>query len=157
MKHPDGLLFFVRQKCVIINQLFRRKISSARPSQSGADIGVWFGCSVEPPKLTVKTYNKRVVKKKMNHLSYGGDFRAIRPLQIAPENAGNRISEAIELKIFRGSMLPDPPRGYRLRRAFIRTPLRQILDPPQRCYSVISYTHTTIAGFECHAIQNRVE
>ena len=29
-------------------------------------------------------------------------------------------------------MPPDPPRGYRLRRAFIRTPLRQILDPPQR-------------------------
>ena len=28
-------------------------------------------------------------------------------------------------------MPPDPPRGYRLRRAFIRTPLRQILDPPQ--------------------------
>ena len=27
-------------------------------------------------------------------------------------------------------MHPDPPRGY-LRRAFIRTPLRQILDPPQ--------------------------
>ena len=24
----------------------------------------------------------------------GGDFRAIKPLQIAPENAGNRISEA---------------------------------------------------------------
>ena len=29
-------------------------------------------------------------------------------------------------------MPPDPPRGYRLRRAFIRTPLRQILDPPQK-------------------------
>ena len=28
-------------------------------------------------------------------------------------------------------MPPDPPRGNRLRRAFIRTPLRQILDPPQ--------------------------
>ena len=50
-----------------------------------------------------------------------------------PENAGNRISEALKL-IFRGSMPPDPSRGYRLRRAFIRTPLRQILDPPQREY-----------------------
>ena len=26
----------------------------------------------------------------------GGDFRAITPLQIAPENAGNRISEALK-------------------------------------------------------------
>ena len=50
------------------------------------------------------------------------DFRAIKPLQIAPEKAGNRISEALKLKIFRGSMPPDPPRGYRLRRAFIQTP-----------------------------------
>ena len=48
-----------------------------------------------------------------------------------PENAENRISEALKLKIFRGNMPPDPPRGYRLRRPFIRTPLRQILDPPQ--------------------------
>ena len=47
-------------------------------------------------------------------------------------NTGNRISEALKLKIFRGSMPLDPPRGYRLRRAFIRTPLRQILDPPQK-------------------------
>ena len=52
----------------------------------------------------------------------GGDFKAIKPLQIAPENAGNRISEALKLKIFRGSIPPDPSRGYRLRRAFIRTP-----------------------------------
>ena len=58
-------------------------------------------------------------------------FRAIKPLPIAPENAGNRISEALELKIFRGNMPPHLPRGYRLRRAFIRTPLRQTLDPPQ--------------------------
>ena len=28
-------------------------------------------------------------------------------------------------------MAPDHIRGYRLRQAFIRTPLRQILDPPQ--------------------------
>ena len=76
------------------------------------------GGSVEPPKLNVKTYNKRVVKRKVNQ----GDFRAIKSLQIAPENAGNRISEALKLKIFRGSMPPDPPRGYRLRRPFIRTP-----------------------------------
>ena len=27
-------------------------------------------------------------------------------------------------------MPPEPPMGYRPRRAFIRTPLRQILDPP---------------------------
>ena len=33
--------------------------------------------------------------------------------------------------MFRGGMPPDPPRGYRLRRAFIRTPLPQILNPPQ--------------------------
>ena len=52
----------------------------------------------------------------------------MKPLQISPENAGKRISNALKLKIFRGSM---PPRGYRLRRAVIRTPLRQILDPPQ--------------------------
>ena len=31
-----------------------------------------------------------------------------KPLQIAPENAGNRISEAIKLKIFRGSMSRTP-------------------------------------------------
>jgi len=55
----------------------------------------------------------------------------IKPLQIAPENAGKCISEALKLKIFRGSMPPEPPRGYRLRLAFIRTPLRQILDPPR--------------------------
>ena len=57
----------------------------------------------------------------------------MKPLQIAPENAGNRISEALKLKIFQGSMPPNPPTDYRLRRAFIRTPLRQILDPPQLC------------------------
>ena len=34
-----------------------------------------------------------------------------KPLQIAPENAGNCNSEALKLKIFRGSMPPDPPRG----------------------------------------------
>ena len=65
------------------------------------------GGSVEPPKLNVKTYNKRIT---------------IKPLQIAPENAGNRISEVLKLKIFRGSMPPDPPRGYCLRRVFIRAP-----------------------------------
>ena len=53
------------------------------------------GGSVEPPKLNVKTYNKCVVKKKLNQ----GDFRAIKPLQIAPENAGNSISEVLNLKI----------------------------------------------------------
>ena len=37
----------------------------------------------------------------------GGDFKAIKPLQIAPENAGSRISEALKVKIFRGSMPPD--------------------------------------------------
>ena len=50
------------------------------------------GGLVEPPKLNVKTYNKRVVKKKVNQ----GDLRAIKPLQIAPENTGNlfaRLSE----------------------------------------------------------------
>ena len=89
---------------------------------------------MESPKLNVKTYNKRVVKtKKVNQP--GGDFRVIKPLQIASENAGNRISEALKLKIFRGSMPPDPPRGYRLRRAFIEPhPLHQIMDPPT--YSV---------------------
>ena len=37
------------------------------------------------------------------------------------------ISEALTLN----NMPPEPPRGHRLRRAIIRTPLRQILDPPQ--------------------------
>ena len=62
------------------------------------------GGSVEPPKLNVKTYNKRVVKKKMNQ----GDFRAIRPLQIAPENAGNRNSEAVNLKFSGGACSRTP-------------------------------------------------
>ena len=31
---------------------------------TGADLGGGSGGSVEPPKLNVKTYNKRVVKKK---------------------------------------------------------------------------------------------
>ena len=35
----------------------------------------------------------------------------IKPLQIAPENAGNRISEALKSNIFRGSMSPDPSEG----------------------------------------------
>ena len=83
---------------------------------------------VEPPKLNVKTYNKRVVTKKREG---GGDFRAIKLPQIAPENAGNRISEALKLKIIRAHMPPDPPRGYGFWRAFILTPLHQILDPPQ--------------------------
>ena len=39
--------------------------------------------------------------------------------------------EALKLKLFRGSMPPDSPRGYHIRRAFIRTPLRQTLDLPQ--------------------------
>ena len=77
-----------------------------------------------------------------------GDFRAIKPLQIAPENAGNRISEALKLKSFRGNMSPDPPRGYRLRRAFIPTPLRQILDPPQ------SFVHLAPFGLTQIAIYN---
>ena len=95
------------------------------------------GGSVEPPKLNVKTYNKHVVKKSepthLINISFenGGDFRAIKPLQIAPENARNRISEALKLKIFQGNMSPDSPRGYRLWRAFIRTPVHQILDPSQ--------------------------
>ena len=40
----------------------------------------------------------------------GGDFRAIKPLQIVPENAGNRISEAIKLKILWGAC-PWTPLG----------------------------------------------
>ena len=40
----------------------------------------------------------------------GGDFRAIKPLQIASENAGNCISEAIKLKIFWGAC-PWTPLG----------------------------------------------
>ena len=55
-----------------------------------------------------------------------------KPLQITPENAGNHNSEALKLKIFSGSMPPDPPRGYRLWWAFIWTPLHEILDPPQK-------------------------
>ena len=58
-------------------------------------------------------------------------YPRLKLLQIAPENAGNRISEVQKLKSFRGSMPPDPLRGYRLLRGFNRTPLRQILDPPQ--------------------------
>ena len=54
-----------------------------------------------------------------------------KPLQIAPENTGNRNSEAVKLKIFRGSMPPGPPRGYHLWRVFIQTPLHEILDLPQ--------------------------
>ena len=38
----------------------------------------------------------------------------MKPLQIAPENAGNCISVALKLKIFRGSMPPDPSRFYLL-------------------------------------------
>ena len=69
---------------------------------------------MEPPKLNAKTYNVVKTKKVNQPLNYcsrhknGGDFRAIKPLQIAPEKAGNRISEALKLKIFRGSMPPDP-------------------------------------------------
>ena len=59
-------------------------------------------------------------------------INSAKPLQIAPENAGKRNSEALKLKIFWGSMPPDPPRGYRLWRAFIRTPLHEILDPPRK-------------------------
>ena len=64
----------------------------------------------------------------------GGDFRAIKPLQVTPENAGNRISEALKLRIFWGSMPPESPRGYRLRRAFIRTPLRQSWIHPRQIH-----------------------
>ena len=43
----------------------------------------------------------------------GGDFRAIKPLQIAPENAGNRISEALKVTILGatafGGRLSEPP------------------------------------------------
>ena len=37
----------------------------------------------------------------------GGDFRAIKPHQFGPENPGNRVSEALKLKFFRGRMPPD--------------------------------------------------
>ena len=42
-------------------------------------------------------------------------------------------------------MPPDPPRGYRLWRAFIRTPLRQILDPPQVSVAGVVY----VVGVVC--------
>ena len=32
-------------------------------------------------------------------------LRAIKPLQIAPENAGNRISETLQIKTFRGEQI----------------------------------------------------
>ena len=70
---------------------------------SGADVGV------EPSKLNVKTYNNAWLKK-----SEPTHLRAIKPLQIAPENAGNHISEALKLKIFRGNTPTDPPTGLLL-------------------------------------------
>ena len=95
---------------VVLGNCSKSLVTKLQKLQNRA-VRIWGGSrggSVEPTKLNVKTYNKRVIKKKVNHLSYGGDFRAINPPQIAPENAGNRISEAIKLKIFRGSMPPDP-------------------------------------------------
>ena len=82
------------------------------------------GGSVEPPKLNVKMYNKRVVKKKWTN--------SAKPLQIAPENAGNRNSEALKLNIFWGSMPLDSPKGYRLWRAFIRTPFMKSWIGPRK-------------------------
>ena len=70
--------------------------------------------------------------------------------QIAPENAGNCISEALKLKFFRGSTPPDPPRAYRLRRAFIRTPLPQILDPPQTNHTQDTSHHLGLNGLCVH-------
>ena len=42
-------------------------------------------------------------------------------------------------------MAPDPSRGYRLRQAFIRTPLRHILDPPQSMVQILRRMHGTIS------------
>ena len=39
----------------------------------------------------------------------------------------------------------DPPRGYRLRRAFIRTPLPQTLDPPQLHAPFSLRSHTDLS------------
>ena len=58
-------------------------------------------------------------------------FRAIRPLPIAPENAGNRISEALELKISGGPCLQTPQGATAFGGRFSEPPLRQTLDPPQ--------------------------
>ena len=47
----------------------------------------------------------------LNYCSYHkneGDFRAIKPLQIAPENSGNCISEALKIKQFSGEHAPGP-------------------------------------------------
>ena len=93
---------------------------------AGVDLGV---VRSNPLNWTQKRITSAWLKKTWTNSANKYIFWAIKPLQIAPENAGNRISEAIKLKIFRGSMPPDPPRGYRLRRPFIRTPLLQILDP----------------------------
>ena len=87
-----------------------------------------FLCVFVRKKLNCLSVSIIVSVKKIHPLNYcskhknGGNFRAIKPLQIAPENAENRISEVLKLEIFRGSMPPDPSRGHPLRRAFIRTP-----------------------------------
>ena len=58
-------------------------------------------------------------------------FRAIKALPIAPENAGNRISEALELKISGGPCLQTPQGATAFGGRFSEPPLRQTLDPPQ--------------------------
>ena len=73
-----------------------------------------FLCVFVRKKLNCLSVSIIVSVKKIHPLNYcskhknGGNFRAIKPLQIAPENAVNRISEALKLEIFRGSMTWTP-------------------------------------------------
>ena len=74
-----------------------------------------------------------MVKKEVDQ----GHFREIKPLQIVPENAGNRISVVLKLKIFRGSMPPDPQEANSFGGRLSESPLPEILDPPQVIHFLI--------------------
>ena len=53
-------------------------------------------------------------------------FRSRNLYKMFAQNAGNRISEVLDFKIFRGGNAPGPP--YRCR--VIRHPSRKTVDPP---------------------------
>ena len=71
-------------------------------------------------------------------------------LQIVPENVGNRISEALKLKIFWGSMPPGPPLGATAfgGRLSEPHPLRQFQIRPSFQYIERSRSRRLVVSFD---------
>ena len=73
-------------------------------------------------------------------------FTLHRVCNIDLHNAENSISGPLDFKIFWGGMPPDPPRGPRLRRSYLITPLNKYCCQYERPSKILSYG-PEITGF----------